>query len=89
MTLEPQSDFRKSEAARGWSDFFGSERFQQAALVALYELQRSLPKATTDPEAAINHWRLDGANRLLYVLMNLAESDRRVETTPKNANLKL
>jgi hypothetical protein len=64
-----------------------SKQFSLAVQAALFDLDRGLPQPVNNDVAAANTYRRDGAQRFLYILMNLAERPRETQQKSATGNL--
>jgi hypothetical protein len=73
--IEPRKSFRKSLFSKGFQDIMDSAQFEAAANAALLEMQVGIPTAPDGNAAAANNYRLEGARKVIAILMNLAAPD--------------
>lgn len=83
MNLSPKARFLKSPDAKAVADVLASPAFHHALEVSLAELQLSVGKA--DP--AGNWQRLEGAKKLVDILLNLCEAPGKPRRAVLHENL--
>lgn len=82
MNLDPVKRFRASPQASGWNDLVTSDKFQDAALAALWQTERNLAVPADMNDAAANFFRVQGAQDFLRNLMSLTQTELPNTTRP-------